>query len=188
MTLAIGATVEAAAVGRGLGVLVKDGFVVETRLDGDFPAAGAGVVVFLAGLGLATDGKAGRLLRRGRAGEAVTPPPPRPLVAGLPDFPAAGDILAGVVPPCCFSDLVDALEDVRINGSRLGGDAAGFFGRLEAAAGVRLADGSLAENCERAGVVAFLSEGGEEEGTGDSSTRCTYCGPAGRQLNCNTWT
>ncbi len=98
----------------------------------------------------------------------------------------ASDTLTLAACCCCLSDLLEALEGVRLNGSRLGGDAVGFFVRLEAeaAGGVRLADGSLAENCERAGVVALRSEGGEDGVTGDNSTRCTCtnrtCGCGGR--------
>ena len=178
LLLLVGEVLAAARAGLGLGVLLKDGLVaLPALLPVETTAA------FLADPGLAVEGVAARL-RRDTAGEAVIPPPPlRPFTAGLAALPRAatgGEVLAvgAVALPldcCCFSDLLEAFEGVRLNGSRLGGETVGrFLERLAAAGGVRLAEGSLAENWERAGVVvAFLREGGEEGGRGDSSTRCT---------------
>jgi hypothetical protein len=146
----------------------------------------------LSGPGLAVDGEDTKF-RRAAAGDgaATPPPPPRPLKLCPPLLPlpegatAGGDVLGGEttapLPGCGnFSDLLEAFEGVRLSGSfAAGGEtAAGFLARLAAAGGVRLAEGSLAENWERAGVVvAFLSEGGDEGdggATGDSSTRGIY--------------
>lgn len=126
-------------------------------LAGLLPVLTAPAPAFLARPGLAVADTFEAKFRRGTAGEAAATLPPRPFTATGPlllPLPCAaadgGDVLlAGVAGGCCcFSDLFEALEGVRLNGSRLGGEAAGFLVRPAAAAagGVRLAEGSLAEN------------------------------------------
>jgi hypothetical protein len=145
--LAAGAVVAAAV--RPFGVLVNVGLAGLAAFP--VPAVEAVTPAFLAGPGLAADGVEAKF-RRAAAGDGAATPLPRTLCAPLPllDGAAGGDVLGGettALAGCNFSDLLEALDGVRLSGSFAGGEAAaGFLGLLAAAGGVRLAEGSLAEN------------------------------------------